>query len=36
MFIDQVDPQFVCYVCSGVFKDPIQLGCDHIFCQVKF
>ncbi|XP_078274501.1 RING finger protein 151 [Rhinoraja longicauda] len=32
-FVNAPDPEFICTVCHGVFKGPVELCCQHVFCK---
>lgn len=32
-FINPVSPHLKCYLCSEVFKKPLNLSCGHTFCE---
>lgn len=33
-FTDQPDGEFLCSICLGVFEDPLQGTCGHVYCSV--
>lgn len=37
LFIEKVDPEFICTICQDVFDDPVSLvECEHLFCRCCF
>ncbi|XP_041063358.1 RING finger protein 151 [Carcharodon carcharias] len=33
LFENAPDPEFICTICHGVLKNPVELGCQHVFCK---
>ncbi|XP_038676819.1 RING finger protein 151 [Scyliorhinus canicula] len=33
LFENAPDPEFICTICHGVLKHPMELGCQHVFCK---
>ncbi|XP_048407615.1 RING finger protein 151 isoform X2 [Stegostoma tigrinum] len=33
LFENVPDPEFICTICHGVLKDPVELLCQHVFCR---
>ncbi|XP_067912853.1 RING finger protein 151 [Heterodontus francisci] len=33
LFENALDPEFICTICHGVLKDPVELGCQHVYCN---
>ncbi|XP_067858941.1 RING finger protein 151 [Heptranchias perlo] len=33
LFVNAPDPEFICTICHGVLKGPVELGCQHVFCN---
>jgi hypothetical protein len=33
IFTGEIDENLVCSICNEVFKDPVQIDCDHTFCR---
>ncbi|XP_060696853.1 RING finger protein 151 [Hemiscyllium ocellatum] len=33
LFENVPDPEFICTICHGVLKDPVELICQHVFCR---
>ncbi|XP_051878004.1 RING finger protein 151 isoform X2 [Pristis pectinata] len=33
LFVNAPDPEFICTVCHGVLKGPVELCCQHVFCK---
>lgn len=31
--IGTIDRKYICYICSLVLCDPVQLGCGHRYCE---
>ena len=35
-FVGNVPEPLICTICYGVFRDPVELDCQHVFCKVSF
>lgn len=33
-FIDKIDEEFLCSICTMVLENPLQSFCEHMFCDV--
>uniref|UniRef100_UPI00398F0461 RING finger protein 151-like n=1 Tax=Pristiophorus japonicus TaxID=55135 RepID=UPI00398F0461 len=33
LFVKAPDPEFICTICHGVLNGPVELGCQHVFCN---
>lgn len=33
IFVSQPDQELICPICQGVLEDPVEDGCQHIYCQ---
>ncbi|XP_059835548.1 RING finger protein 151 isoform X2 [Hypanus sabinus] len=33
LFVNAPDPEFICTICHGVLKGPVELSCQHVFCK---